>query len=728
MAPRMAKSKRKPKGQVQGDTQPSAEASINHEDVPLPLAPSGVGDNGSSHVQHMGSETPISGPIDSAPQNPDSALSATASGTTRPVVKRNPIRGGRANSGANAPSSTSGSSESKPRALKYQPKANVVRRSKEEREAQDRAEEERRLARLRANATKSNYRGGFHARGRGRGGRGNFRGGMNRWRDQRQVASTASGPLSGGPTVGGPVSNRGKSTRGATRGFSYTGDFNNNQSIKAERSFLSKSETIVKDEYQDISKEDDIGPCINIEHISLVTDDEESDEDPIRSKGKGREKGPKAPGWVVRPVRLERHEHAERQTKVSTDPSSAVSAELRRKKEEKQEEDLAPNKSSRNASSGQTEMRPEIRDFKETKDVIIVKEERPWKGVYQDKEDQDAVLVKTEPGDEQEGIMVGEADTVVVPIENLYSEKPANDASAVGRLPTEEPATTDIASKQTSTDKTLLPTPNSRSHGVSPANEEIARKVRRKNRIGLNLGPRKPVLQTPEDHEEWERYQNDMTAVSEELGSTTFSPKPVPASQDQEGDIPMEDSKAEGVEHVKDRREGMVYLLQLPPIMPNLVNEEKVREFREAKKAQKEWDLKQERSKKEKTKAKAITQKDKVGITKAAPQVKAEPQESRPDIPDVRTTLRAGDDIESTGDVGTLKVYQSGKVILDWGGMKFSVGMGAPGDALQEAVLMNHVSVKKEEDTMDVDMVSTATSLGQIGGGFNMAPHWPSIL
>ena len=722
MPPRKVKSKATSQAQAQVDAQPSAENSTNRDNAP-PIKSSSVDTHGSSQTRlTTDKETQPPASIDFVPPTSSSTLLAATSTTgsvSRPAVKRNPIRGGRAST------RTTGPSENKPRPLKFQPKANVIRRSKEERETQDRAEEERRRARLRANAPESSYRGRF--RDRGRGGRGGFRGGMSGWRDQKQLLRKATEPLGGIPTYSSSVSNRGNGSLGVTMEFSYPGDFNEEQSVKAEKSSFSKPGTIIKNEYHNVSKEDDdIGPCIDIEQINLITDDEESEEDPIRSNGKGREKGPKAPGWIIRPIRLERYEHAERETKVSTDPSSTISAELRRKQEsEKDKEDLTSTEASEGTRKGQGKAEPNLKD---PKDFVVVKEERPWKGVYSDTEDQDVIVVKTEPGHEEDVMMVDLVDAIIVASETP-SEKPADDPSTTGRLRTQEPAITEAFNEKVSTQKALLPTSNLLSHDVAQINEEVTHKTKGKSRVGFNLGPRRPILQTPEDQGEWERYRNNVIAVSEELGSTPVLLQSISATKDQEGDVQMEESKAEVGEDMKDRREGMVYLMQLPPIMPNLISEEKIQAIREAKKAQKAWDIKQEKTKKEKMKAKVNIQKDKVGTTKAVPEVKSEPlPEKASGISMLHTALRPGDDIESTGDVGTLKVYQSGKVILEWGGIKFYVGMGAPGDILQEAVIMNNSSVKQEDEAMEVDTVSTATGLGQIGGGFSATPHWPSML
>ncbi|MCJ1236653.1 hypothetical protein MMC14_004635 [Varicellaria rhodocarpa] len=714
MAPKKIQSRIKPKTKAQEDAQPSAGQSTNCEDAGL--STESLATNNNDFPPHTESivdgKKPISEPILSAPPN-FSAPSAAASSTR-----------GRVNPRIATTSRAAGPSENKPRALKFQPKTNVIRRSKEEREAQDRAEEERRLARLRANAPKANYRGAFHARGRGRGGRGGFRGGMNGWRDQRQVASQASGPLSGGPTVGGSIPNKRTNLRGTPADSSSTRDFNNVPSIKAERPSHSKWETTIKNEHQNIpwSAEDDIGAYVDIEHISLISDDDEHDEDPVSSKGKGREKGLKVPGWVIRPIRLQRHEHVERQTKVSTDPSSAISAELRRKQEEKEDEVVS--KESEKTVSGQKNVKSKL------KDVKIIKEERPWKGVYNDEQDQGTELVKNEPRDEHDTMMIGEVDGIAVLTEVIALDESTEDTSAVGKSSAQDPTEVEAPTEQISTDEPLRPTSSLGPEGISQANHEPFRKAVRRSKATLGLGHKKPILQTPEDHEEWERYQNDITAISEELGSAPFIPKSVSGPKDQEGDTLMEESKEEAEEDKKDRREGMVYLLQLPPVMPNLVSEERIREFREAKKARKTWDLEQERIKKERMKAKASeARKAAASSSRAGAEVKAEPLlENPPEIPKVKTAFHAGDDIESTGDAGTLKVYQSGKVILEWGGMKFSVGMGAPGDILQEAILMDYLPGKTQEEAMEVDAASTATSLGQISGGFSVTPHWQSML
>ena len=92
-----------------------------------------------------------------------------------------------------------GLSDGRPRAPKYQPKSNI-RRSKQERDAQEKAERERQKERAAASAPKRG-RGGFargsFARGRGRGGRGAFRGGLSGWKADSRVEPTG---FLGGPS------------------------------------------------------------------------------------------------------------------------------------------------------------------------------------------------------------------------------------------------------------------------------------------------------------------------------------------------------------------------------------------------------------------------------------------------------------------------------------------------------------------------------------------------
>lgn len=208
------------------------------------------------------------------------AQSAASGASGRPSVqrlqslKKRAPAGGSITPATRSPSVLSGDSAPKP--MKFRPKA-VQRRSKEEREAMEKIEQERLNDRLRDAAAIQRGRGN-------RGGRGSFRG---------------RGGASGG--LGGAFRGRGGGpARGRAR-YGITG---------ASR------------DREDDSSDDDLR--ISIDQINIESEDDEFQED---GKGKMPARGHREKG--LRPVRVTRHEHEDRVVAVNMESSSSKAAEIR---------------------------------------------------------------------------------------------------------------------------------------------------------------------------------------------------------------------------------------------------------------------------------------------------------------------------------------------------------------------------------------------------------------
>ena len=232
-----------------------------------------------------------SGVADSSTPNTPAAPSAIPGPSGRPAVQRLQSLNRRTPTGSIAPTSRSPSvlsgEPAKP-TLKYRPRA-VQRKSKEEREAIEKVEQERLNERLKEAAAIQ--------RGRGtRGGRGSFRGRGG------PVGMGGSGPGFGG--------------RGRGRGGAPGRNGIRSAISGGGRSYLDDSD-----------EDDDYSLRVSIDQINIESD-EEFDEPPPNAKGKlpvrRREGG-------LRPVRVERHEHEERTVSVNMESSSSKAAEIRQK-------------------------------------------------------------------------------------------------------------------------------------------------------------------------------------------------------------------------------------------------------------------------------------------------------------------------------------------------------------------------------------------------------------
>ena len=313
------------------------------------------------------------------------------------------------------------------------------------------------------------------------------------------------------------------------------------------------------------------GPRVNIEHINLVSD-EDSDGEVKSNKGKERAKSVKAPGWALKPVRLDRHEHLERVVGVSTEASPLTSAELRKKAQEKDEAEgslFIPQEEGESATIKTEKKKPTAK----RKDVEFVRNERKWKGVYQDSDvsDNDTPKIKDEPIDESDAMLIDTPPAATTT------------TKAVTTSPKPTSATDDPAPKQ----EAPTPTPS------KP----------KRHRKSIPRAP-KPVLQTEEDRAEWARHEEDIQILADELGlSASIALPPVTKSNplssttttgtDADGDTPIPEAGAEaeaetqtpaqgdastekeeddGKRPRKDKKDGHVYLFQFPPLVPTLLD------------------------------------------------------------------------------------------------------------------------------------------------------------
>ncbi|KAI2075868.1 hypothetical protein LOZ37_003443 [Ophidiomyces ophidiicola] len=188
--------------------------------------------------------------------------------------------------------------------LRYQPKA-VARRSKEERDAREQLEAERQRERIAdAVATRRATERSDRGRGRGRGRGGAF----------GRVTSDVGGPLGSG-----------KSSRTNGKYRQFGGKHSRIEGFgDAERADVSSDE------------ESDHGPKFSIDQINIHTDSESETGEPDKGKAPAAAAGPASAGARgLRPIRVERMEHVDRNLDMNTEESSSKSAELRRQAKQK---------------------------------------------------------------------------------------------------------------------------------------------------------------------------------------------------------------------------------------------------------------------------------------------------------------------------------------------------------------------------------------------------------
>ncbi|KAF2705832.1 hypothetical protein K504DRAFT_413746 [Pleomassaria siparia CBS 279.74] len=203
----------------------------------------------------------------------------------------------------------------------------------------------------------------------------------------------------------------------------------------------------------------------------------------------------------------------------------------------------------------------------------------------------------------------------------------------------------------------------------------------KKGKARVKFAP-EPVMQTDEDRQEWARFQSNLRHIRAELG-------PNPEAVDATGDAVMADSADAAGKSKMSVRDNNVYLFQVPPVMPDLL----------------------------------------------PPTVK--PEESNEPLVTAPSTQQAPIKIEegttgatakagiTSGFVGKLRVHESGRTTLDWGGTSYELNPGHKASYLQEVVSLN---VVPEKDRVAEEDGGDATSYGRVKGKFVVVPAWEKML
>lgn len=599
----------------------------------------------------------------------------------------------------------------RPAGLRFKPKA-VQRRTKEEREAAERAEAERQQARLSgASVPGVVERGGFSSRGRGRG-------------NDRLGVVGASGHLGGGTHDEGSQAKRGRGRgrlgggggggRGSSgdprggRGGAMTTDSGLARGSAQDSTTRRKKDPAVKTEtYKDgnvvmgnttskrkVKKEPGVSygiessesetsgkrsRKINIEEIDLISSNEDADDEGLDGKGKERAKTPKPRN--PRPVRFQRDEHVERTVGVNTEPTTLTSAELRRRaklKKDAQESMFFDSKEGSLAPS------PKPKSRGKTKDVEFIKNERKWQGVYQDDDVGEGLTrVKKEPQDDDLMALDEEPCDPAAQLAGAFSS--TNVQGAERELEdTEIPDAPDLPSAGDAEHRSSSQTLQGDARPPSPQAQLQPERLRRKNR------PRKPVLQTDEDHDEWARYDDDglwMRSILSTAGGTIKSDSSTKALDD-DGDIDM-GSLSIGASERADE----IYLFQFPPALPMLTDarikkEEESTAIPPPVQAPPPTAIPTPGNPSKKPPAKPKS-KD--------PPKDPDPPAHPPPPPQPQTYTPISPPLPP-GHMGTLRLHRSNRVTANWGTLEFEIGRSSERQMGQEIVACgwSKTVVKKE--------------------------------
>ncbi|KAG5291257.1 DNA-directed RNA polymerase III RPC4 [Histoplasma capsulatum G186AR] len=223
-------------------------------------------------------------------------------------------------------------------------------------------------------------------------------------------------------------------------------------------------------------------------------------------------------------------------------------------------------------------------------------------------------------------------------------------------------------------------------------------------------------LQTEEERQEWDRHEQDIEHIKQALGTITTHDPPAEESQDAE-----QEDETKAVEAPRDERSGRLFLIQFPPMTPNLVPP---------------WpDMDEMDQDVVETGARASTQqspnptiKKEVtdGLTAPMPTLSGNGTVTpSPLITATNSTL-------PPGRVGKLNIHQSGRATIDWGGISFELTKGSDVEFLQDAIVASGEQPKPtgtDEGLHPADLeAKTVWAMSQVNGKFVVTPDWEALL
>nr|KMM72157.1 hypothetical protein CPAG_08456 [Coccidioides posadasii RMSCC 3488] len=229
------------------------------------------------------------------------------------------------------------------------------------------------------------------------------------------------------------------------------------------------------------------------------------------------------------------------------------------------------------------------------------------------------------------------------------------------------------------------------------------KKIRKK----VTIKDARSMLQTEEERQEYDRHEEDIEQLKQALGNISTADIATGAEAGDENKI--------NAEAIKDERQGRLFLLQFPPMTPNLMTPS-------ARQDQSDETTTLDGASTAQA-PETITIKKENGTTAHIPLGGSAsltvPSKSASSIPFISATNSQ----LPPGRVGKLKVYRSGRATIDWGGISFELNKGTDVDFLQDAVV---ASDSKPGENHGADRKIWAMS--QVTGKFVVTPDWDKLL
>ncbi|KAL6151698.1 hypothetical protein ACJQWK_10405 [Exserohilum turcicum] len=233
----------------------------------------------------------------------------------------------------------------------------------------------------------------------------------------------------------------------------------------------------------------------------------------------------------------------------------------------------------------------------------------------------------------------------------------------------------------------LADAPAQRAEKQEPQSPDAERKPKMKKK---KQSIAEPILQTDEDRAEWTRFQSNLRHIRAELGPDEV------AQTDGSGDVPM--AEAGPADKKPTVRDNNVYLFQIPPLMPEVEPPFVKKEESDAPPAPPPVQA----------------------AGKGDAKIKLEEGVFSDAAAKTREGVRFG-----SGLVGKLRVHESGRTTLDWGGTSYELTPGNKASFLQEVA---SVEVRPEKQRAAPEDAGDAISLGRVKGKFVVVPNWAEML
>ncbi|KAI5290783.1 hypothetical protein KEM55_008502 [Ascosphaera atra] len=403
------------------------------------------------------------------------------------------------------------------------------------------------------------------------------------------------------------------------------------------------------------SSEDESGtPRFSVEQINDVSELEEEDEGKI--KGKTPERSIRSALKGLRPERLPREEHVERAVGVNTEAAASRAAQAK----------------------------------KEAKRKAVEEEE------------DESLFFRSEDDEED---YESEDEVEVTETRHLENKPEAQDET--GARVKQEP----------DTDLTLSDIPPA---GQEPAPTAVEKKKKKKSKKKAKAKQLRTQFQTEEERQEYERHTREVDELRRSLG-TMMTDDLRTEEKPAEGAEPSEEDKQkqlrrEEVEEIQRERQQRLFLVQFPPMTPNLVDPAK----RDAETAG--GDVRE-------VPAGQVKQENKDGDS---------PLPSQPTSSNTNPLISATQNRLPAGRAGKLQIHASGRATINWGGIQFELNRGSDVSFLQDVIVMPEQKPVSGSATPSVVGGNTSSregppeksvwAMSQVRNKFVVSPDWEAML